>query len=307
MLKLSQTKSILKNDGEINPITLRRYISENSDKIDLIPGLKDQLEGLAGNTQQLLNRRSQLLEIQKTSQRQKFETLWSQAYSSKDGLQGVVKQALSVPKKMDELLSVTSKDPDALQAVRGALIEDLLKMQGDRTALFSKHSDAINKIYGKDIADDLEKLVEIAQRLKNNPFDFEIQPHTTTKTETQKSLGSSPEQLAGEARNPILSVHRKVFNVLSRYFSNSSRKAEDLEMQRLLLNPEILIQARSFMEEVDTKGLTNKAKNIAAQLMRNQGFVMATGAAGYAGANMSDKEFEGYMASNPSLLEGFGK
>jgi len=307
MLKLSQTKSILKNDGEINPVALNRYIAENADKIDLVQGLRKQLEGLAGNTQTLLNKRAGVLELQKTAQRQKFESLWSQAYSSADGLQGVVRQALSVPKKMDQLLAITSKDPDALQAVRGALIDDLLKAQGDRTALFAKHSDAINKIYGKDIADDLEKLVEISQRLKANPFDSKIQPNTVTKTNIQRQTGSSPEQLAGEARNPILSAPRKVFNVISRYFTNSSRKAEDLEMQRLLLNPDILIQAKSFMEEVDAKGFTDKAKSIAAQLMKNQGFIMATGGAGYLGATTSDKKVAPFTVSDPSLLEGFGK
>jgi cell pole-organizing protein PopZ len=307
MLKLSQTKSILKNDGEINPVALNRYVAENADKINLVPGLRKQLEGLVGNTQKLVNARAGVLELQKTAQRQKFESLWSQAYSSADGLQGVVRQALSVPKKMDQLLAVTSKDPDALQAVRGALIDDLLKAQGDRTALFSKHSEAINKIYGKDIADDLEKLVEISQRLKANPFDSKIQPNTVTKTNVQKQTGSSPEQLAGELRNPILSAPRKVFNVISRYFTNSSRKAEDMEMQRLLLNPDILIQAKSFVEEVDTKGFTDKAQSIAMQLMKNQGFVMATSAAGYAGATTSDKKATPFTVSDPTLLEGFGK
>jgi hypothetical protein len=307
MLKLSQTKSILKNDGEINPAALNRYISENRDKIDLVPGLRQKLEGVAGNTQKLINARAGVLELQKTAQRQKFESLWAQAYSSADGLQGVVRQALSVPKKMDQLLAITSKDPDALQAVRGALIDDLLKAKVDRTELFAKHAEAINKIYGKDIAADLEKLVEISQRLKDNPFDSKIQPNTVTKTEAQKRTGSSPEQLAGELRNPIISAPRKLFNVISRFFSNSARKAEDMEMQRLILNPDILIQAKSFMEEVDTKGFTDRAKAIAVQLMKNQGFVMATAGAGYVGATTSDKQAPPFTVSDPSLLEGFGK
>jgi hypothetical protein len=307
MLKLSQTKSIVKDTGEVNPAKLSRFIEENKEQIDLVPGLKAKLEGVANNADSLLKRRGQLLEQEKQAKFEKAETLWTQAYTTPGGLAGAVKQALSVPKKMDELLEVMGKNPDALQAVRGALLDDLLKSPQNRVELFAKHRDAINKIYGADVADDISKLVEISQRLKDNPFDFKIQPNTVTKTGVQKQTGSSPEQLAGEIRNPILSAHRKLFNVISRYFTNRSNKAHDAEIQRLLLNPEILIDAKNYMVEIDAKGITSKAISLMAKMLQNQGFALAMATAGGLEAHHSTKKEEPFKVSDPTLLEGFRK
>jgi hypothetical protein len=134
--------------------------------------------------------------------------------------------------------------------------------------------------------------------------------NTLGKTGFEQATGSKIEQTAGEMRNQILSAPRVMLNHISRYFQNRSTQAESAEVQNFLSNPKNLQLAAEYAAEVSDKGLTEKAKEIGARLIKNSGSTYLYG--GATGALMSYRNEEedsaqGYTPSDPSMLEGFGQ
>lgn len=306
LFELSNNKGIISTTtGEINPKQLQRWMSQNKEKLSLVPGLKEKLENVASSTKTFLDNRTAIREAEKAAQQTKVENLWSTAYGTSDGIRGLVRKALSTPQELDKLLSVTSKDKVANEAVKAAVMDDILSAQGDRVELFTSNKKALEKIFGVPQTKQLSYIVEASQRLKDNPFTLRINLSKIDKTAYEELLGTRPEQTAGELRNTIISAPRVFINHLSRYFQNRASKAEASEMQKFLLNPKNLQNAALFASEIETKGVTDKALALAKQMAKNSSGAYLFGALTGAGAaEMTPATIQSTI--DPALLEGFG-
>ena len=310
LFDIGNNRSIINADGVVNPAQLKRYMAQNKEKIDLVPGLKEKLEQTAGSVENLVKHRTTVLNNMKNAKVEQAENLYSQAYGTSGGLRGVVRRGLTNAAELDKLMAVVDKDPVAKAGVKSALLDDLLTAQGDTVALFNSNRPAIEKIYGKQGADQVLALVEASQRLRDNPFTLRLNINTLGKTGFEQATGSKIEQTAGEMRNQILSAPRVLLNHISRYFQNRSTQAESAEVQHFLSNPKNLQLAAEYAAEVSDKGLTEKAKEIGTRLIKNSGSTYLYG--GATGALMSYRNEEGdsaqgYTPSDPSMLEGFGQ
>ncbi len=304
---ISQNRSVVSLQGQINPSQLKRYIGANKDKIDQVPGLRQELETLGSRVGELQTNRTRILEAQKNDKIATVENLWTKSYGTSDGISGVVRQALNNPQKLDELIAITSKDKVAQEGVKAALLNDVLQAQGDRVELFTTNRAAFEKMFGRDETKNIEFIVEASQRLKDNPFKFNINPATIQKTKFEESFGSKPSTSLGEFRNQVMSPARIAINHLSRFFQGQSSKTESEEVQKFLLNPKNLELSAQLMAEFETKGFTDKALGILGKAIKNSGSAYMFGGATGALVGSQQEGAAPYQPSDPTLLEGFGQ
>ena len=307
MFDIGKNRSIINtNTGELNPAQLRRYIAQNKDKIDLVPGLRQRLEGLGGRVDELRANRTEILNAEKNANIEKIENLWTQSYGATDGIRGVVRRALSNPQELDNLLAVAGKDAAARGGIKAAMLEDVLSAPGDRVELFQSNKKAFEKIFGVDQAKLMGDVVEASQRLKDNPFAMRININTISKSKFEQLTGTPASQTAGELRNQIMTAPRVFINHLGRYFQKTADDAEAAEVQKFLLDPKALETAAKFMGEIQTRGFTDRALGFMGQLMKNSSSSWLFGAltGGVVGAQERERPAPQY---DPALLEGFGR
>jgi cell pole-organizing protein PopZ len=304
---ISQNKSIVNVNGQINPAQLKRYIAQNKDKIDQVPGLRADIESIQNRANVLLDNRTRILEAQRNDKVATVENLWTQAYGTKEGLSGLVRQSLSNPQKLDELLALTTKDKVAQEGVKSALLSDVLQAPGNRVELFTANRSAFEKLFGRDETNNIELIIEASQRLKDNPFKFNINADTITKTTYEEVFGSKPSTSLGEFRNQVLSAPRVFINHVSRFFQGQSSKAEAEEMQKFLLDPKNLEATAKMMAEFETKGFTDKSLNIIKKMALNSSSNYLFGGLTGAGISTQQAPYEGFSPQDASLLEGFGQ
>jgi hypothetical protein len=307
MFDIGKNRSIINtNTGELNPAQLRRYITQNKDKIDLVPGLRQRLESLSGRVDELRANRTEILNAEKNANIEKIENLWTQSYGSTDGIRGVVRRALSNPQELDNLLAVAGKDAAARGGIKAAMLEDVLSAPGDRVELFQANKKAFEKVFGADQAKLMGDVVEASQRLKDNPFAMRININTISKSKFEQLTGTPASQTAGELRNQIMTAPRVFINHLGRYFQKTADDAEAAEVQKFLLDPKALETASKFMGEIQTRGFTDRALGFMGQLMKNSSSSWLFGAltGGVVGAQERERPVPQY---DPALLEGFGR
>ena len=308
LFDIGNNKSIINTStGELNPSQLRRYISANKEKIDLVPGLRDDLNSLGGRVGALRDNRTAILEAEKAAKIEKIDNLWTQAYGTSGGITGVVKQALNNPQQLDALLAVAGKDKVAREGIKSAVLDDLLSAPGDRLASLNQNREALTKVFGKEGTQQLTDIVEASQRLKDNPFKMNININTITKSKFEKDFGSRPDTTLGEFRNQIMTAPRVVINHLTRFFSNNANKNESAEVQKFLLDPKALNDAANFVTELDTRGFTERASNLLLELAKNSAssWLLGATAGGIVGAQERDRQE--YVPTDPALLQGYGQ
>ena len=306
LYKLSTRKGIINDKGEINVDSLRRYLKDSADIVDQVPGLRQRIEGMATNVEQLKQARLKVQELQKTEQFREVENLWTQAYGKSGGIKQIVREALTNQQQLDGLLNITRQNPNALSAVRGAVLEDLITIPGNRLDVFKQNEDAMKKLFGPEGARHIEAIVEASQRIKDNPFKPNVKADTAKRTQFEERLGSKPEQIASDARNPVMSTFHAAAKAMSRFWQNQATKQEASEIQRMLLNIDELPKMAAFMEEYSTKGLTEKAMRIARTFLGNQALYLGGAVGGLAGgATNTNPDARINKPSDPALLEGF--
>lgn len=304
---LSKNRSVINtNTGEINPAQLQRYLSQNKDKIDQVPGLRDRLESIAGRVTELRDNRTAILNAEKQAKIDKIENLWTQSFGTTDGIRGVVRTALSNPQQLDNLLQVAGKDAVAREGIKSAMLDDVLNAPGDRLELFKANQKAFEKVFGSPQTKLLADIVEASQRLKDNPFAMRININTISKSKWEEMTGTKAATTAGEFRNQIMTAPRVFINHLGRYFQKTADDNESAEVQKFLLNPKALEDAAKFMGEVQSRGFSERAMGLMGKVMKNSSSSWLFGAltGGAIGAQERERT---QTPMDAELLRGYGQ
>jgi hypothetical protein len=309
MFKLANDRSIINaQTGELNTTQLNRYLNNPDTRkmLDQLPGLRDNLRTMGSRVDVLKEHRANILTAEKEARVELAENIWTQAYGTRDGIRGVIRNAKSTPEQLDELVRLTANDPMARAGVKAALLDDVITAPGDRMAAFGQNREAFEKVFGRNETKNLEFIVEASQRLRDNPFQFKVNINNITKTKWEEATGSKIETTLGEARNQVMSAPRAIINHFSRFFQGRSSQAEAAEMQKFLSNPKNLAEVASAMAELETKGVTQKFLDFGAKMIKNNLTIYPQGAVGGFVGGMQAPDYEMYEPSDPSLLEGFG-
>jgi hypothetical protein len=304
---LSKNRAVINtNTGEINPAQLQRYLAQNKDKINQVPGLRDRLESLAGRVTELRDNRTAILNAEKQAKIDKIENLWTQSYGTTDGIRGVVRSALSNPQQLDNLLQVAGKDAVAREGIKSAMLDDVLNAPGDRLELFQTNKKAFEKVFGASQTKLLGDVVEASQRLKDNPFAMRININTISKSKWEEMTGTKAATTAGEFRNQIMTAPRVFINHLGRYFQKSADDNEAAEVQKFLLNPKALEDAAKFMGEVQTRGFSDRAMGLMGKVMKNSSSSWLFGALTGGAIGMQERD-RPQTTMDAELLQGYGQ
>jgi cell pole-organizing protein PopZ len=309
LFKIANDKSIINtNTNQLNTKQLQRYLNNPDTKamMDEVPGLRQRLEQLITNVDSLKANKARILEANQAAKIEQAENIWTQAYGTKNGMRGVVRNAMRNPQQFDDLLRTVEKDKVAEAGVKAALMEDVFTAPGDSLALFKDNRQAFEKLFGKNETNNLEYIFEASQRLKDNPFQFKVNINNISKTQFENITGSKVETSLGEMRNQVLSLPRVFLNHMSRFMQGQASKAESAEMQKFLSDPKALAQVAAAVREFESKGFTEKGLQILGKIAGNyMTYGPAVGISGGMIGSQTERP-QPYMPEDPTLLEGFG-
>jgi hypothetical protein len=271
LMKISQTNGIVNpNTMSVNPAALQSFVRKNSEAIDQVPGLRDRLEGLSTNVDDLLGNRQRLLEMQKNAAIGKLENVWSKAYGQTGGFEGFVGRALNNPEELKQLMVAAGSD-STLQRGLKSVVLDLGLKSSNKISFFDDNAQTINALFG---------LLEASDRLARNPVMSKINQSLTQNTQFEQLTGSDPARAASLLRQQVQSNFYKVSTLLSKFLQNKSVKSENIEIQEFLSNPQNvkdMSAAIKALEEGGDKGF-QKAKAIGGKLIGNAATAALIGA-----------------------------
>lgn len=308
LFDIGSNKNIINTTtGELNPKQLQRYLTINKEKIDLVPGLRDELENIGGRVSALRDNRTRVLEAEKKAKIDRIDNLYTQAYGASGGISGVVQRALNTPQELDNLLSVGAKDKVAMAGIKSAVIDNLLSAPGNRVEILANNKAALQKVFGADGYKNMTDVLEASQRLKDNPFNLRINISTISKSKLESDFGTRPDTSLGEMRNQFLSMPRVLINHVSRFWQNLTNKNEAAEVQRFLLDQKALQATADLMNEIEVRGFTTRAYDLLSSLAKKGSSSYLLGATTGGIIAAQDREKQEFTPSDPALLEGFGQ
>ncbi len=278
MYDIGKNKAIINtNTGELNPAQLRRYLADHKEQMDLVPGLRDRLLKDASSVEKLVENRTRIYDAEKAAKQKRAESLYEQAYGTKEGITGVVKSRLQNPQQFEELWNSTKGDFVAREGVKMAMLDNAFETSANKVQFFKDNQPAFEMAFGKGKVAKIEALLDAAERLKEFPVAGRINVGSARKTPFEQAVGSSPVQIASEYRNPILGSFRMMGNILSRFTQNQATKIENQEIQKFLLDRDALDKTVDVLAELEKRGFTDKAKKLSSELAKNAAFNSAFG------------------------------
>jgi hypothetical protein len=273
LFDVSRNKTIVRTVGdgsfEINPTALSRYIADNKEKIDLVPGLRERLEGLKTNVSDMTNRRAFLLEQEKAAQIKQTEDYLAKAYNKTGGLTSIVAKALNNQAEADVLIETARKDPTALNAIKGALVDALTSLPGSRSEILEANTNLLSSVFGKEGLENLRALTEASERLRDFPLDLKVDVKQAEKSAMEKATGVSFSTAAGYFRNQVISAQRALINMFSIAAQKRMSDAQRRELRRMLLDKEAIADAAKLMKDLELNkgGIGQKGLNLLGKLV----------------------------------------
>jgi len=313
LFDISRNKTIVRTVGdgsfEINPTALSRYIADNKEKIDLVPGLRERLEGLKTNVSDMTNRRAFLLEQEKAAQIKQTEDYLAEAYNKTGGLTSIVSKALNNQAEADVLIETVRKDPTALNAIKGALVDALTSLPGSRSEILEANTNLLSSVFGKEGLENLRALTEASERLRDFPLDLKVDVKQAEKSAMEKATGVSFSTAAGYFRNQVISAQRALINMFSIAAQKRMSDAQRRELRRMLLDKEAIADAAKLMKDLELNkgGIGQKGLNLLGKLVSNYKYAIYGGAAGTIAAeapSVEDKPATTFDPNDP-LLQGW--
>lgn len=274
---IGNNKSIINTaTGEINPAQLKRWVNSN-EALKLAPGLKERLLKDASSIEVLQNNRIRIYEAEKAAKQVRAESLYEQAYNTKEGINGFVGKRISNAAEFEDLWNNVKGDVLAREGVKMAMLDNVMSKPGDKLQFFRDNQAAFETAFGKGYLPKLEALFDASQRLKDFPVVPRLNVGTARKTGFERATGSGLTQIASEARNPIMGTFRQMGNILSRFTQNQTTKIENQEIQRFLLDRDAIDKTVDVIGELEKNGLRGKAMGLAKELTKNTAFNLSFG------------------------------
>jgi len=259
-------------DGALVPGLAKKWMADNGSALGLIPEVKDRIQALSQNAQELMNAKSALdskfiktakdriLQVENMTAQQIVNKLYSEkGYADK--LMGGLNKTLGFSGQQ-------AISQDGLKAVRSFLLDDIISSSKPIDVLNERSKAAvINRVFGPTYADQLKNLAVVADRLTFDPANVVINAKTVDKDIIEAITGSSPERAYSLlVTNPVVSKEVAFISLLNRYFNRQATEATNKKMQEILLDPEIAAKVfRSLQErgKIDFDSFKTAAQNVA--------------------------------------------
>ena len=263
-------------DGALKPEAYAKFLTDNRASIDLVPGLRQELNNI-GNTAEQINATRARLDMQVREADMKQADNYLKAVSSR-GLNAAIGDILTRPEKLVQY-SATLKnlDPDSAQRVRNGIRTALLNKAFESTqgaqAFIQANPDAFSTFFGSAYAKNVEALAQasdIVRSIDTSKMSFAFSFKEADML--QKSTGSSLPQITSTLRDRIASNTHKATILLSRWVTKRTADKRDAGMISLLSSPEALDRLAKTAEayranQIDLKQFAERLGTISAFAM----------------------------------------
>jgi len=260
MYKLSNTAKIVDEDGLINVRVLDKFLADKNHKntLKLVPELRDELNTLKNDSQQLYAARAKLMDLKKQEQIRDADTLFSKVSNQK--LNTVLDNFLGVPSEQATIMKELNRNPEALKGFRASITDRVLQ-GGNPLEFYTANKIALDKLYGPTYTENVKALAEAAQLLASNPVKLNVPISTIRRTAFEEVTGMPPEQAVSLARRPIISRFQQFTIGLSKFFQNNASKAERAAIQEFLADSNKVAEAAKAYSQIEkTDNLTAVSK-----------------------------------------------
>lgn len=273
MYSLGKTRGILKEDGSINPKSLEQFIRSNKDTLKLVPNVESELRNIASDSRGLVEARAKVTEAIDTENQNIANSLFTNVF--KRGLDTVYGEFLTKPAMQQQILSELKKNPEASDGFKAYVLSNFSK-SGKTLDTFMENKQSLEALFGKDYLKNVEAIAEASQRMYEHPTKLSVPVSTAYKTKFEETVGMSPESAASLARRQVSSVFNKVATAYSKYFANNASKAENIEIQKLLKNPQNIADTAKILTKAVDETDPAKLKELSIQLGKVIGAEVST-------------------------------
>lgn len=282
MYKLSNTANIVDEAGVINVRVLDKFLSDKNHKntLKLVPELRDELNALKTDSQQLYAARGKLMDLKKQEQIREADTLFTKVSNQK--LNTVLDNFLGIPTEQATIMKELNRNPEALKGFRASITDRVLQ-SGNPLEFYTANKTALDKLYGPSYTDNVKALAEAAQLLASNPVKLNVPISTIRKTKFEETVGMAPEQAVSLARRPIVSRFQQFTIGLSKFFQNNASKAERAAIQEFLGDSNKVAEAAKAYSQIEKTDNLSAVANVAKTFAGRTGLNLSYGA--YLGLN----------------------
>lgn len=234
-------------DGAVDIKALDKYIKNNVEVIDNIPGLKASLTDARIDGAALKLNKFNLEQIAKQKQKELSDNFLSKLEGTAPNYTEVVSRTLkdrSYYNKLTKDLKATS--PEVSKAVLNNLRRELIETarsspQGAYKFLVDpKNSFGINQLMGKGYQQKVKDLALLSDAVKKADVSKLVDSIVLRRLDplAQAVPGLDAPYLTSNLRDRISSPFQKVFRIASRIFTERTGMATDKQMAELLLDPD---------------------------------------------------------------------
>lgn len=259
-------------DGALNPKGLRAFIKKNSEVIDAVPNLRNDLNAMQTNQSNLMltaGRLNEAAELQQNEFARHFINQVSTTTKVPD-YGTMVRGMLNKEIRIDEILkNIKTLDAVDAQAVRGSLRRELVEIAGSNPSgahkfLASPENRSISKALLGDrhykMALDLSKLHDVATRA-----DVSKLASLATRGEPISLFGVDITNIIAIIRRPIISPMQKGVIMVSKVWTSGRQAHVDKVMMEILSSPDGIEQLHKVAKNAtegtfDPKQMTNSMK-----------------------------------------------
>lgn len=274
-------------DGALKPDAYAKFLTDNRASIDLVPGLRQELNNV-GNTAEQINATRARLDMQVREADMKQADNYLKAVSSR-GLNAAIGDILTRPEKLVQYAATLKNlDPDSAYRVKNGIRTALLNRAFESTegaqAFIQANPDAFGTFFGSAYAKNVEALAQasdIVRSIDTSKMSFAFSFKEADML--QKSTGSSIPQITSTLRDRIASNAHKATILLSRWVTKRTADKRDAGMISLLSSPEALDRLAKTAEayranQIDLKQFAERLGTISAFAMLRTTSMAAQGA-----------------------------
>lgn len=231
-------------DGTFKPDGYAKFIRENGSVIDVVPGLRAELNDISSSISQMDAVKTRLDTQSKQADAAQADS-FMRAVSEK-GLNAAITDMLVRPEKLiNYTRTLKNLDPESATSVRRGIQTALVNRAFDSpegaSAFIDKNPDVFTAFFGPKYINNVKALTDaydIVRRIDPSRMTFAFSYKEADAL--QKTTGSSMPQVGSILRDRITSTTQKLLILLSRWFTKRTASRRDDDMINLMTSPEAL-------------------------------------------------------------------
>lgn len=243
----------LRPDGSVNTNGLAKFIRNNEALIDMVPGLRGELDDV-GSTINTLNDTFSQVQANHTKYAKKNTDSFYKAFHNKN-LSGVVNDMIGSPRRaveyFDDIKQFTPETQKMVkQAVRSEFIEKGMDSSQSMMSFLQQNKAVVDTWFGKDYIENVEKMAQISDILQKVDIDkIKFSIDFSKEDLAEKTFGISSSQMQSVLRDRISGWLTKLAIVASKISTSKVSEKRDNGLMGLLLDPKALEDIKALADQ----------------------------------------------------------